>query len=191
MILIAGLGNPGVQYHNTRHNIGFMAVDLLVSRFNAHPVHKEAFKGELYKKDSILLLKPLTYMNLSGESIQKVHHFYKTEELIVIHDDLDLPFGGLRFKRGGSHGGHNGLKSIDMHMGTEYVRIRAGIGRPVYKSQVTDYVLNPFNEKEIEHMEGFVDKIAKASWALTKEPLETVKAHFSQKKIDIHTHHVQ
>ena len=112
MILIVGLGNPGGKYENTRHNAGFMVIDRLLSP-QAIKISNEKFQGELYKMGSLLLLKPQTFMNLSGKSVQAVANFYKPERIIVIHDDLDLAFGAMKFKIGGSSGGHNGIKSID------------------------------------------------------------------------------
>ena len=109
-MLIVGLGNPGSDYENTRHNIGFMVVDELVKRKSARKLSSSSFSGELYKFQNHFLLKPLTYMNLSGESVVKVKNFYKIEDVVVIHDDLDLPFGALRFKKGGGHGGHNWIE---------------------------------------------------------------------------------
>ena len=129
-MLIVGLGNPGNDYEKTRHNIGFMVIDELIARHNASKLSSSSFEGELYKFKNHLLLKPLTFMNLSGNSVVKVKNFYKIEDVVVIHDDLDLSFGALRFKKGGGHGGHNGLKSIDAMITKEYLRVRMGIGKP-------------------------------------------------------------
>lgn len=185
MTLIAGLGNPGPQYAKTRHNIGFMVLDLLIARLNPAPVKKEAFKGELYKSSSLFLLKPMTCMNLSGESVAKVAHFYQIENVIVVYDDMDLPFGAIRFKHGGGSGGHNGLKSIDACMGSDYVRIRGGIGKPAIKSEVVNYVLNDFSPQEKPHMESFLSKMADCAELLLREPMEIVASKYSQKKIDL------
>ncbi|MBR6953161.1 MAG: aminoacyl-tRNA hydrolase [Campylobacter sp.] len=129
MILIVGLGNPGDEYKNTRHNVGFMLIDELLSNGEFDALGSSKFKGELYKKGSLLLLKPQTFMNLSGNSVKAVKDFYKPERIIVIHDDIDLKFGAMKFKFGGSSGGHNGIKSIDNLIGNEYERIRIGVGR--------------------------------------------------------------
>ncbi len=147
-MLIVGLGNPGPAYASTRHNIGFMVIDELCRRHSVVNVSKSSFEGELFKMGSHFLLKPTTYMNLSGRSILTVKNFYKIDEVIVIHDDLDLPFGAMRFKIGGGHGGHNGLKSTDAAISSEYTRVRLGIGKPEHKSQVADYVLHPFSPEE-------------------------------------------
>ncbi|EOB0795962.1 aminoacyl-tRNA hydrolase, partial [Campylobacter jejuni] len=111
MILVVGLGNIGVEYENTRHNVGFMLIDLLLKESNFTNLTNSKFKGELFKiGSSLLLLKPSTYMNNSGLSVKVVNDFYKCERMIVIHDDIDINLGALRFKKGGSSGGHNGLK---------------------------------------------------------------------------------
>jgi PTH1 family peptidyl-tRNA hydrolase len=127
MTLIVGLGNIGTKYELTRHNIGFLVIDKMVNDQNLTPISKASFKGEVYKSNDFILLKPHTYMNLSGESVIAVKNFYKCEDLIVIHDDLDLSFGVMKFKIGGSSGGHNGLKSVDKCCGNDYKRVRLGL----------------------------------------------------------------
>ena len=161
-MLVVGLGNPGSAYAQTRHNIGFMVIDELCRRHNVHNVSKSSFEGELFKMGSHFLLKPLTFMKLSGRSILAVKNFYKIDEVIVVHDDLDLPFGALRFKNGGGHGGHNGLKSTDSAIGTDYTRVRMGIGKPEHKSQVADYVLHPFSSEEQNKLADWIAKAADA-----------------------------
>ena len=136
-MLVVGLGNPELLYKNNRHNVGFMVIDSILDDHSSYEkISKTNFKGELFKLPSMLLLKPMTYMNLSGESVRAVDDYFKPEQIVVIHDDLDLPFGTLRFKIGGGHGGHNGLRSIDAHIGTEYIRARIGIGKPEHKGDV-------------------------------------------------------
>lgn len=161
-MLIVGLGNPGAAYTLTRHNIGFRVIDELCRRHTVHDVSKSSFYGELFKMGGHFLLKPTTYMNLSGKSILAVKNFYKIDEVIVIHDDLDLSFGALRFKTGGGHGGHNGLKSADSAIGADYIRVRMGIGKPEHKSQVADYVLHPFSPLEEVHLKEWIGKAADA-----------------------------
>lgn len=161
-MLIVGLGNPGPAYASTRHNVGFMVIDELCRRHSVVNVSKSSFDGELFKMSNHFLLKPLTYMNLSGKSILAVKNFYKLDEVIVIHDDLDLPFGALRFKTGGGNGGHNGLKSADAAISPDYIRVRMGIGKPQHKSQVADYVLHPFSADEQNHLSEWIDKAADA-----------------------------
>jgi len=164
MTLIVGLGNIGNEYKNTRHNIGFIAIDKLLSNLNFTTINKPIFKGELFKSGEYLFLKPSTYMNNSGESIQAVKNFYKIENdnIIVIHDDLDLKLGALKFKRGGGSAGHNGLKSIDKHIGNDYHRIRIGIGRPEGEIKVIDYVLGKFKEEELKKLEPTLNNVQKA-----------------------------
>ena len=113
-------------------------------------------------------------MNLSGKSLQAVKHFYKVEldEIIVIHDDIDLPFGAVRFKKGGGHGGHNGLKSIDAHITKEYLRVRVGVGKPEHKSQVSDYVLHTFSDEEAKSLDKLIVHVAEACKLLVSEKLE-------------------
>jgi len=183
MQLIVGLGNIGNQYLNTRHNIGFKLIDRLVQKTNAIDVSKGSFYGELYKSGSTLFLKPSTYMNLSGKSVLAVKNFYKIEleNIIIIHDDIDLAFNALRFKVGGGHGGHNGLKSIDGVISKEYLRIRMGVGKPVHKSQVADYVLSDFTQDESSKLEDFFSHTLNALEALKTQELEKVKSLYSLK----------
>ena len=183
MALIVGLGNPGDKYAKTRHNIGFMVIDALVNHFSTSSISKASFEGELYKSKDLYFLKPTTFMNLSGKSVLAVKQFYKLDTLIVIHDDLDLPFGALRYKMGGGHGGHNGLKSIDSLLGKEYIRVRMGIGKPEHKGQVADYVLGDFSDMEEAHLREWIEKVSKAILALSEEPLSDVASKYSQKRI--------
>ena len=180
-MLIVGLGNPGADYAHTRHNIGFMVIDELIARHSASKLSSSSFKGECYKFQNHFLLKPRTFMNLSGESVVKVKHFYKIEDVVVIHDDLDLPFGALRFKIGGGDGGHNGLKSIDAHIGKEYIRVRMGIGKPEHKGEVVSYVLGKFNTQEQECLEKFINHTCDAVDFLLKHPLDSTSARFAKK----------
>lgn len=184
-MLIVGLGNPGPAYASTRHNVGFMVIDELKRRHNGMNVSKSSFDGELFKIGNHFLLKPLTYMNLSGKSILAVKNFYKVDEVIVIHDDLDLPFGALRFKMGGGHGGHNGLKSADAAISPEYVRVRMGIGKPEHKSQVADYVLHPFTSDEQAHLNEWIVKAADAVELLLRLPCTEVASKCSIKALKV------
>ncbi|MGK4002303.1 aminoacyl-tRNA hydrolase [Sorangium sp. So ce1036] len=156
MLLVVGLGNPGKEYAPHRHNVGFMAVDALADEVRADPF-REKFSG-LHAKAEIagepaILLKPMTYMNESGRSVQPAMAFFKIapSSLIVLHDELDLPFGTVRLKTGGGHAGHNGLRSIMAHCGTgNFGRVRIGIGRPPagFRGEVADYVLSGFDAVE-------------------------------------------
>lgn len=182
-MLIVGLGNPGTTYALTRHNIGFMVIDELSRRHNVQNISKSSFEGELFKMGSHFLLKPTTYMNLSGRSILAVKNFYKIDEVIVIHDDLDLPFGALRFKSGGGHGGHNGLKSTDTAISPEYVRVRMGIGKPEHKTQVADYVLHPFSAEEQNKLAMLISAAADAVEMLLEHTCADVAAKHSRKGV--------
>ncbi len=191
MTLFVGLGNPGSQYENTRHNIGFKVIDKLVddcaiNGLPARDISKTSFHGKLYRSASSLFLKPTTFMNLSGKSVQPVKHFFKVEleDVIVIHDDIDLPFGAVRFKRGGGHGGHNGLKSLDAHLTKEYLRVRVGVGKPEHKSQISDYVLHDFNEDETQVLESLIGHVAEACKVLADQELNEVRSKYSLKSID-------
>jgi PTH1 family peptidyl-tRNA hydrolase len=186
MLLIVGLGNPGTQYEDTRHNIGFKVIDSLVSDLGARDVSKNAFYGELFKSPNFLFLKPTTFMNLSGKSLQAVKNFYKIEleDIVVIHDDIDLSFSALRFKNGGGHGGHNGLRSIDAMIGKEYNRVRMGVGKPEHKSQVADYVLSNFTADEEEVLTGWIEHTAHAVKELSSKTLNEVKSRYSLKQFE-------
>ncbi|ATB68378.1 peptidyl-tRNA hydrolase [Sulfurospirillum diekertiae] len=183
MTLIVGLGNPDLQYKNNRHNVGFMVIDaLLDDQSSCEKITKANFKGELFKAPSMLLLKPATYMNLSGESVRAVDDYFKPDQIIVIHDDLDLPFGTLRFKIGGGHGGHNGLRSIDAHIGPEYIRVRIGIGKPSLKSDVAKYVLSDFSACQREFLPGILLHVKKSVKALLTGDLKEVSLQYSLKQ---------
>jgi len=186
MTLFVGLGNIGKTYENTRHNIGFKVIDALALDFGARDISKNAFYGQLQRSSSTLFLKPSTFMNLSGKSAQAVKQFFKIEleDVIVIHDDIDLPFGALRFKRAGGAGGHNGLKSLDEMIGKEYIRVRIGVGKPEHRSQVADYVLHDFSDEENKHLETLIAHVALACKDLQSETLAEVKSKYSLKSIE-------
>ena len=186
MQLFVGLGNIGSQYENTRHNIGFQVIDKLIDDSNARDVSKNSFYGTLFRNTTSLFLKPSTFMNLSGKSVQPVKNFFKVEleDVIVIHDDIDLPFGAVRFKRGGGHGGHNGLKSVDEAISKEYIRVRVGVGKPEHRSAVVEYVLHDFTLKEQEELKIFIEHVAKACEELSLDTLTQIKSNYSLKSID-------
>ncbi len=148
MTLVVGLGNPGPTYKNNRHNIGFMVIDKFLYDLNPSKINKSSFNGELYKTLKTLFLKPHTYMNNSGFSVLQVMNYFDIKRVIVIHDDIEIPFGSIRIKHGGGNGGHNGLKSIDAHIGKDYDRIRLGISKPINKENIANYVLSNFSKKE-------------------------------------------
>jgi len=184
-MLIVGLGNPGPNYAKTRHNIGFMVIDELIIRHNAQKISSSSFKGELYKFKNHFLLKPLTFMNLSGDSIVAVKNFYKIDEVVVIHDDLDLPFGTVRFKHGGGHGGHNGLRSTDERISKAYTRVRLGIGKPQHKAQVASYVLSEFDEQESKYLQEWITHTCDAIDFMLENSLEDVSSRYTIKKKEI------
>ena len=167
MFLVVGLGNPGVKYAHNRHNVGFMVVDRLAERLRA-PAFREKFSGvfsRLASPDAVLL-KPLTYMNLSGESVQAAMKFFKVSlaQVVVIHDELDLPFGDNRIKVAGGTAGHNGLKSMLQHCGGDgFARVRIGIGRPRNEKgadAVVSHVLGDFSSSERTELAGVLDHAA-------------------------------
>jgi PTH1 family peptidyl-tRNA hydrolase len=171
MKIVVGLGNPGPKYETTRHNVGFLAADRLVERWHATgPVDK--FEGEIFqatvKGEKVLIVKPQTFMNVSGRCVGALAGFHKIsqDDLIVIHDDLDLPSLALRIKTGGGTGGHNGLKSIDQCVGAannNYHRVRVGIGRSqISGMDVADYVLQQFSDQELQTLDKALDVVADA-----------------------------
>jgi len=184
-MLIVGLGNPGPEYENTRHNIGFMVIDELIRRNSAIKLSSSSFEGLLYKFQNHFLLKPLTFMNLSGNSIVAVKKFYKMEEVVVIHDDLDLPFGTLRFKHGGGHGGHNGLRSADERISKSYTRVRMGIGRPEHKGEVSSFVLSNFNLNEKTHISSWISTACDAVEFLLENSMEDTSSKYAIKKFQL------
>lgn len=173
MLLLVGLGNPGSGYAKNRHNIGFMAADEIVRRHSFGP-YRAKFQGQISDGviggEKVLILKPETYMNLSGQSVAAAARFHKipVQDIIVLHDELDLPPGKLRVKRGGGAGGHNGLKSIDSHLGQDYRRVRLGIGHPGDKDRVAGYVLQDFAKAEEAWLTGLLDAVADAMPLLVK-----------------------
>ena len=165
MFLVAGLGNPGKEYQGTRHNVGFMAADEIYRRFTFGEFRSKfqalVTDGEI-AGEKILLLKPQTFMNLSGNAVQEACQFYKIppKQVIIIHDDMDLPVGMIKAKIGGGTAGHNGLKSISAALGPDYGRIRIGIGHPVEKNQVVDWVLSTFSKNDTQKIDKVLDLIA-------------------------------
>ena len=167
--LLVGLGNPGREYAANRHNVGFMVVDLLAGRmgvkFGRHKrAHAEVAEGRLFVGGPrAVLVKPLTYMNLSGAPVVALSQFFKVpvENVVAVHDELDVPYGQLRVKRGGGEGGHNGLRSMSKSLGSkEYARVRFGIGRPPGRQDPADFVLSDFSTAERKELEFLVDRAA-------------------------------
>jgi len=166
MILLVGLGNPGGKYAKNRHNIGFMALDEIVRRHSFGP-WRSKFQGQMcegtIEGSKVLALMPETFMNESGRSVSAAARFYKIapEQIVVMHDELDLAFTKIKVKIGGGHGGHNGLRSIDAHMGKNYKRVRLGIGHPGSKEKVHGYVLGDFAKAEEEARDKMLDGVAR------------------------------
>ncbi len=161
MFLIVGLGNPGKEYDNTRHNIGFETIDYISNKYNIE-INRKKFKGVcgegFINNTKVILLKPSTYMNLSGESVAEAVKFYKLkkEEVIIIYDDISLEVGRLRIREKGSAGGHNGIKSIISHLASDvFPRIKIGVGQP--KGGLVSHVLGKFNKEEIEVLKEVVE----------------------------------
>jgi len=171
VILICGLGNPGPKYQNNRHNIGFKVMDRIASHFNVTFSESKKFLGQVaqFKIDDTVyvLCKPNTYMNLSGQSVAALKRFYNIENdnIWIVHDEIEISFADIRVKQGGGHAGHNGLKSIDAHIGKDYHRVRVGVDRPEHKDDVTNYVLSDFPKSED------VDGLIETAWDKLKTML--------------------
>ena len=188
MWFICGLGNPGKEYKDTRHNLGFALLDSISKKYNLEIFKKDntkiLFKGNL-GKNTCLFCKPMTFMNLSGQVIGKIVNYYKipTSKIIIIHDDIDLMLGKIKIKTGGGSGGHNGISSIDKTIGKNYRRIRIGVGKPILKELVSSFVLERFNKNEQDIINkvvsvmtnNFETILADESLFLTKIALEIKK----------------
>ncbi|MBP7341744.1 MAG: aminoacyl-tRNA hydrolase [Smithellaceae bacterium] len=189
--LLVGLGNPGKRYERTRHNIGFMVLEKVAAGFDIE-LKQKSFdalwgKGAIAGK-SVLLAEPQTYMNLSGTAVRQLQSFFKTEisKLIVIHDDLDLPFGSVRLKAGGGTAGHKGLVSIESNLGTSgFMRVRLGIGKPVDKSRIEGYVLEPFRKEEEAVLPEIIGQAAEASAEIVLNGLQKAVSKYQTKNRNI------
>ena len=181
--LVVGLGNPGTEYAKNRHNVGFMVVDLLAGRTGtrfgrARKAVAQVAEARLGLGDQaprLVLVKPMTYMNLSGGPVAALRQFYKVplEQVVVVYDELDLPYGTLRLKQNGGEGGHNGLRSVSKSLGAkDYLRVRFGIGRPPGRQDPADYVLSDFSAMERKELDFLVDRSADATEALIQRGLE-------------------
>ncbi len=183
--LIVGLGNPGAQYADTRHNVGFMVVDALATEFNLS-FTKSRF-GLVARGQGFWLLKPLTFMNLSGEAVGPMMRWHRIlpSHLLVVGDDLDLPLGRLRLRQGGSSGGHNGLKSIMEAVQTEnFPRLRIGIDRPPPAIRVIDWVLTPFAPSERDILTNTIDRAAKAAMTALVDGITMAMNRFNREPGD-------
>lgn len=188
MYIIAGLGNPTREYEKTRHNVGFDTIDVLADRLNTS-VDEKKFKG-LYGRgiiagEKVILLKPQTFMNLSGESVREAADFYKVdpEHIIVIYDDISLDVGQLRIRKKGSAGGHNGIKNIIAHLGTqEFPRIKVGVGDKPPRMDLADYVLSCFSKEDREKMEQAFKDAADAVEVMITEGADAAMNRFNGHK---------
>ncbi|WP_296475130.1 aminoacyl-tRNA hydrolase [Roseinatronobacter sp.] len=173
MKLFVGLGNPGAKYASNRHNIGFMALDRIAAD-HGFGSWQNKFQGEICQgrlgDEKVALLKPMTFMNLSGQAVGEAMRYYQLApaDLVVFHDELDLAPGKLRLKQGGGHAGHNGLRSIHAHIGPDYARVRLGIGHPGHKDRVAPYVLSDFGKSDQEWLDDLMRGIADGAEALAK-----------------------
>ena len=179
--LVVGLGNPGKEYAGNRHNVGFLVADLLASRVGgkfgrSKRAHADVAEGRLgFGGPKLVLLKPLTYMNLSGAPVVSLAQFFKVpvSNVIAVHDELDVPFGQVRAKRGGGEGGHNGLRSMSKSLSSkEYARVRFGIGRPPSRQDPADFVLSDFSAVERKELDFLVDRAADVVEAVVLEGVE-------------------
>ncbi|CAM5259418.1 MULTISPECIES: aminoacyl-tRNA hydrolase [Streptomyces] len=188
--LVAGLGNPGPGYAMNRHNVGFMVADLLAERMGGR--FKRAAKAQAQVVEGrigpagpgsrrVVLVKPMSYMNLSGGPVNALREFYKVpaQRVVAIHDELDIDYGTLRLKLGGGDNGHNGLKSLTGAFGREYHRVRFGIGRPPGRMPVADFVLKDFSSAERKELDYFVDRAADAVECLVTEGLERAQSAYN------------
>lgn len=186
--LLVGLGNPGSKYLWTRHNAGFMVLDRL-SALAGIPITRKSFSGlsgeGSFQGERLLLLKPQTFMNLSGRSVSEALHFHKLSlsDLIVVHDDLDIPFGRVKLKEGGGHGGHNGLRSLVQELGSgQFLRVRVGIGRPLH-GDAANYVLSNFSQEETTGLPRLLDGIVDAMELLVREGLPKAMSLYNNKDL--------
>ncbi|MBA3813263.1 MAG: aminoacyl-tRNA hydrolase [Alphaproteobacteria bacterium] len=176
MHLLVGLGNPGSEYTHNRHNVGFMCMDEIRKSYGFSP-EKAKFSGLLSEGhidgERVYTFKPLAYMNRSGRPVAEASRFFKIppEQVVVFHDDLDLTSGKVRVKQGGGHGGHNGLRDLDDHLGKLYWRVRIGIGRPLHKDAVSSYVLSNFSKEDHKWLDFLLPLLAdEAQLLLTTSP---------------------
>jgi len=186
--LVVGLGNPGPAYRGNRHNVGFMVLGVLAERvggrFSKHKARADVIEGRLGPPPAprVVLAEPRSYMNESGGPVAGLCGFYKipVERLVVVHDELDLPYGSLRLKRGGGDNGHNGLRSITRSLGSrEYLRVRFGIGRPPGRMDPADYVLRDFSPAERKDLDYNVDRAADAVETLVRDGLEAAQNSYN------------
>ncbi len=188
MVIIAGLGNPTKEYENTRHNIGFMAIDALADKYNINVMdcrHKALVGKGMIGGTKVVLVKPLTYMNRSGEAVRAVVDYYKIDaesELIVIYDDISLGVGQLRIRKKGSAGGHNGIKNLIANLGSDtFLRIKIGVGEKPKGYDLADYVLGHFSEKELEVIKESLEKVDGAVNLMLEDKVDAAMNEYNKK----------
>lgn len=189
MKIFVGLGNPGAEYAKTKHNVGFMLADKLAEKIGAEN-WREKFNAlvaeSFFDGEKILIVKPQTFMNLSGEAVGSLTNFYKisAEDLIVAHDDMDLPVGKIRLRPKGSGGGHHGIESIIQHLGGEknFPRVRIGIGRPPQNWTVNNHVLSPFNPEDAEKISEVIENLIPAVICIFRDGIDMAMNKFNPKK---------
>ena len=186
--LIVGLGNPGAEYENTRHNIGFEAIDSIASKFNIEIKRKgysSLYEQINYTENKLFLIKPQTFMNRSGRAVHEIKSFYKipTENLIVIYDELDIPLGNLKIKFGGGAAGHNGIRSIISSIGDEgFSRIRLGIGKPLSKEKTVGHVLSKFRKDEKQVVDDMITTVYEAVIEIIENGAQSAMNKFNNNK---------
>ncbi len=191
MKLIAGLGNPGAQYRGTRHNVGFEVVDTLAGRhggaWEAAKVDGLIARLRMAGGEQVLLLKPLTFMNLSGDAVQGVAHYFKIDvpDTLIVTDDVNLPLGRLRARKTGTEGGHNGLRSVILRLGTlDFPRLRVGVGRGDARRELADHVLSRFDADEIPGIEAAIARAADAAETFVTSGIDDVMNRFNRAELD-------
>ncbi len=190
MFLIVGLGNPGKQYENTRHNVGFDAIDVLVDEYripSSGKQHKAMYGKGVIEGQKVILAKPLTYMNLSGEAVRAMVDYYKIDpetELLVIFDDISLAPGNIRIRKKGSAGGHNGIKSIITHLGTQnFQRIKVGVGEKPKNWDLADYVLGTFSKDDRKLVDEALERTAKAAALIVQGEIDEAMNLYNKKMV--------
>ena len=190
MFLIVGLGNPGKQYENTRHNVGFDAIDVLVDEYripSSGKQHKAMYGKGVIEGQKVILAKPLTYMNLSGEAVRAMVDYYKIDpetELLVIFDDISLALGNIRIRKKGSAGGHNGIKSIITHLGTQnFQRIKVGVGEKPKNWDLADYVLGAFSKDDRKLVDEALERTAKAAALIVQGEIDEAMNLYNKKLV--------
>lgn len=190
MFLIVGLGNPGKQYENTRHNVGFDAIDVLVDEYripSSGKQHKAMYGKGVIEGQKVILAKPMTYMNLSGEAVRAMVDYYKIDpetELLVIFDDISLAPGNIRIRKKGSAGGHNGIKSIITHLGTQnFQRIKVGVGEKPKNWDLADYVLGAFSKDDRKLVDEALERTAKAAALIVQGEIDEAMNLYNKKLV--------